>query len=79
MRGDNVKVETFLDRYSNTQPLGFVWAHVLTHTTGIGDWVTVLSWQNLTSSNSWIRQYNQGFVIVYREPDTDMIVKGKPG
>jgi hypothetical protein len=72
-------VETFQDSYSNTQPLGFIWAQVLTRTTEIGEWVTVLGWQNLTPSNSWIRQDNKGFVIVYQQPDTDLIVEGKPG
>ena len=39
----------------------------------------MLGWQNLTPSNSWVRQDNKGFVIVYQEPDTDLIVEGKPG
>jgi hypothetical protein len=72
-------VETFQDSYSNTLPLGFIWAQVLTRTVEIGDWVTVLGWQNLTPSNSWVRQDNKGFVIVYQEPDTDLIVEGKQG
>ena len=69
-------VETFQDQCRNTNNLGFLHTSLTSRFSAIGAW-SPSGWQDLSASQSSLRNDNKGFEIVRMEPNHTFIVKGR--